>query len=394
VRHLSKLFRSKIIGFISLALIAAIAFFIFINPFQHEKFECPVGAKDSGRKVYEYSIERLCEIEKDGRFLRHGPYWRWVPKTGQVDVKSNYSFGKREGETIFWHENGKLASRGTWHNNVPTGSLTEWDNSGRKKVEVVYSDDTINKIEYYPSGQKQIEGKIRNDKSGRKFGAAEKVGVWTFWDAFGSVMATCDFADGLFSLPSTQCKYISYEFEPRGFAHPLPKIEKKTNSELVMKIASKTYQFVTPTKWVSDAEAGAREQYPIVFYPEGEKWETSPRTMHLATIFKNGSNFEKAAAFYKRILASNSPQYKEKPFKNGKQSNGLPYEIITTTYRQMKQTDAPFIFQEGEVIHEHVGLYDSDEIIIAMIMRCKNKAMLQSAQKDFIALVDSFKTFP
>ncbi len=85
---------------------------------------------------------------------------------GQLKMKGNYLYGKRDGRWDAWYENGKKWSEGYFKNGLRNNESTIW----------------------YKNGNKQIHGFYKN-------GNIDK--TWTFWNKKGVKEKEVVFKDGL-----------------------------------------------------------------------------------------------------------------------------------------------------------------------------------------------------
>jgi len=346
-----------------------------------EKFQCLDGAKDPA-PYKPGNVVRWCEILKDGRLLYHGSVWRWY-QGGQMEGKEFYVYGNAEGEWPSWYENGKPSSLGTFKNGKKTGLWKYWDEDGWLKTEVAYAEAGNLRTEYYATGKKKAVGKTL---------PSGKIGVWTYWDASGKEKASCDFDNGLFTLPSTPCQTIANELEPKGFSQPIPVVSTTPDSRAILRIASQVYELSIPPGWIADTKAGKEEQAPLVFYPAGGSWRGSGTNIYIRVLYKGGESFNSVVSNESEAFQQNVAEYKEESTNNGKQQNGRPIVYNKFSYKPLIQTDSPFSVVSENTIHETITFIDaSDQVIFMVVLACNSESQLKEVNSLLTSLIASFR---
>jgi uncharacterized protein len=186
------------------------------------------------------------EYYYDGKLFSEGVYkndlafgnWKVYHKNGKIAREGTYKVaGKREGVWKEYHENGNIASEASYKAGKLNGTLTEYDNEGRKINEKVYKNDVLTKdtwyntkgnvlgtnvitkgevnvTEYYPNGAESGRGNYYNGL---------KQGEWTYYDENGwknsVVNYYADFLDGSYKVYHPNGK-VAFETEYKfGFEH-------------------------------------------------------------------------------------------------------------------------------------------------------------------------------
>lgn len=123
------------------------------------------GKPDGTWKVYDEQGKLMAKkTYQDG--VREGEWITYYPGGKQVQVKFNLKEGKLTGERIAYYKNGQERQRGTYIDSQPEGVVTEWDESGRKLVEVNFKNGKRHgKMTYWdedgkPTVRNYDEGKL------------------------------------------------------------------------------------------------------------------------------------------------------------------------------------------------------------------------------------------
>ncbi len=163
--------------------------------------------------------------------MLNGLYTEWY-KNGQKKLDCNYENNEKHGSYNEWHENGNKKTSGTCYHNEKDELWVLWDEMGRKSNEQYYEDgvlknsnplfhkdlnkvfkkninpDTEQVVEYYKSGQKEVEyttskglrnGVIRvfyktgNLKIQGFFRNDKREGDWISWYENGQKKVICNF---------------------------------------------------------------------------------------------------------------------------------------------------------------------------------------------------------
>jgi uncharacterized protein len=156
------------------------------------------------------------EYYYDGKIYSEGAYkndlafgnWKLYHRNGKVAREGTYKVaGKREGVWKEYHENGNIATEATYKAGKLNGTLTEYDNDGKKVNEKVYKTDVLTKdtwynskgnvlgttnitkgevnvTEYYPNGAEQGRGNYYN---------GAKHGEWIYYDENGWKFSTVNY---------------------------------------------------------------------------------------------------------------------------------------------------------------------------------------------------------
>jgi hypothetical protein len=367
----------------SYALLAAlVAVFNTSSNAHAEAFRCPDGAADSGERSG--MVVRWCEVSRDGRLLYHGPVWRWH-RNGRLAGKEYYLNGNGEGSWQSWQENGKPASTGTFKAGRKIGLWKYWDSAGRLKTEVNYATGGNRWTEYYASGRKRTTGAALT---------SGKIGAWIYWNPDGTKKAECDFRDGLFVLPSPECKTIADEVAPVGFSRPIPAARVAQNGTIEVKVGPQAYQLTVPTDWVADTEAGKPEQVPLVLVPRGGAWrkQGTPQ-MYLRVVFPDGRSFGETVAGEREAFEANVAEYREHSVTHGRLSTGRDFLVKKVSYKPLSATDSPFSIVANESIREAVAfLHVSDQVVLVAVLACETETQLKDATHHLTGLIDSVST--
>lgn len=101
-------------------------------------------------------------------------------ENGNISAKGRYLKNKREGIWTYWYENGEKSSKGEFLDSKKEGIWTYWSDKGQKKSEGKYVDDKADGIWNYwhESGEKKAQGKFLNDN---------KDSVWNYWYTNGQL---------------------------------------------------------------------------------------------------------------------------------------------------------------------------------------------------------------
>jgi MORN repeat protein len=346
-----------------------------------EEFKCPEGAKDSGSGPDQ--IVRWCEVNKDGRLLYHGPVWRWH-RNGHLMSKENYVFGAMDGEIPSWFANGKQSSLGSYKNGKRVGPWTFWDEEGRIKVKVTYDEAGAARTDFYPSGKKLAAGSFKD---------GAKLGLWVYFNEDGSEKARCDFGQGLFALPDDRgCEIIAQQLDPKGFSRPVPAGSVTSDGDAIVRIAAQTYVFSTPTGWVADAKAGAKDRVPVVFFPKGSAWRQPGPNMYIRPVFKDRRTFKAVMEHEKDEFGANVAEYQEAALQSGKLSAGRDFVTKTISYKPLMRTDSPFAVVQSNTVREAIGFLDvSDEVVLVAVLACDDDSQLKASTPALSALIESLK---
>jgi antitoxin component YwqK of YwqJK toxin-antitoxin module len=122
---------------------------------------------DGGKRTV-YTTRRNIE----GASVYHGPYQRFY-ETGELAEQGNYEDGKREGEWRWYFENGQIKARCIYESDE--GVFTQFFPNGQKQLQghIVGTDREGLWTEWYPSGNKRMQGEFRTGK---------QHGKWSYWD--------------------------------------------------------------------------------------------------------------------------------------------------------------------------------------------------------------------
>jgi len=107
----------------------------------------------------------------DGDILNHGKFQQFY-QNGQIEVDGQYEDGEREGEWIWFFEDGTLKARCSYSDNV--GTFTSFYPNGNKLRQGRMEDLTREGVwvEWFESGNKRMEG---------QFVGGEQHGLWRYW---------------------------------------------------------------------------------------------------------------------------------------------------------------------------------------------------------------------
>lgn len=347
-----------------------------------EEFACPPGATDSG-PWRPGTILRWCETTPEGgrRPVYHGPVWRWY-RSGQILAKEFYVRGAPHGDWRRWHENGTVAGTGRYDRGALVGGWATWDSTGAPAVEVEYGRGEAYRTDYYPSGQRKAAG---------RYVASGKVGAWTYWRPDGVVAARCDFGDGLFSLPSDDCRRIAEELQPTGYSRPVP-VARLTGDSVDLGVAELSYRFAVPRGWVADTAAGRGDRAPVVFYPRGRSWRDPGANMYVRVMFTDGASFQETVAAEVEGFRYDVAGYEELAEARGRLASGRATVTRTISYQPYVDVDAPFRLVGSGTVYEEVAYIDvSDRVALVAVLSCDSEPGLEASRPALDTLVRSLR---
>jgi antitoxin component YwqK of YwqJK toxin-antitoxin module len=347
------------------------------------EFKCLDGAKDPA-PYKPGNVVRWCEIWKDDRLVYHGSVWRWYP-SGQPQSREFYVFGNAEGEWPSWYENGKMSSLGTFKDGTKVGTWKYWNDSGQLTTEVSYSATTNTWKEYYLNGStKAIGATVRSGK----------VGSWTYWKEDGTEKASCDFGDGLFSLPTQACREIADDLEPKGYSPPVPRVSLASKGDAVIKLGSQTYSLIVPHGWKADTEVGKNDEIPLAMVPEGGKWQDSGPNMYVRFLYKQGHSFAATIASEQENFQENVADFeKMREVKSQLKNIG---EVVTETVRYKPEiaTDSPFSITASNTVQEQISYVNvSPEVVLMTVLVCGSDLEAQKSSSVRVSLLQSLRVF-
>lgn len=75
----------------------------------------------------------------DGSTVDHGRYERWYSE-GVKEYEAVFAMGKKDGTTVRYHRNGRIASRQSYRDGVRDGPSISWSPTGEKVKEEHWAD--------------------------------------------------------------------------------------------------------------------------------------------------------------------------------------------------------------------------------------------------------------
>ncbi len=124
------------------------------------------GCRSEHRVVEETNADgspkRVCVYKGEGasrELIKESTYY----STGKPQMEGTYKAGQRDGNWIYWHENGNPWSTGLFVNGKAEGKRTT----------------------YFPNGKVQYEGTYKEDM---------RVGIWRFFDEQGRLLKEVDYS--------------------------------------------------------------------------------------------------------------------------------------------------------------------------------------------------------
>jgi len=107
----------------------------------------------------------------DGDLENHGPFMSYYA-SGKLESRGDYVEGMREGEWVWYYEDGSVMARCDYHDDQ--GTFTSYFPSGKmlRRGRMVGLDREGVWTEWYESGDKRMEG---------LFLRGEQHGLWTYW---------------------------------------------------------------------------------------------------------------------------------------------------------------------------------------------------------------------
>jgi len=108
---------------------------------------------------------------------------------GTIWRLSQWKDGKRNGVSIWWHENGNKSMEENYKNGKRDGLETEWFENGQKELEANYKGGKQDGLEtgWYENGQKEYNGNWKD---------AQQDGLWVFYNEDGTEKNRITFKDG------------------------------------------------------------------------------------------------------------------------------------------------------------------------------------------------------
>lgn len=119
--------------------------------------------------------------------------WTYWHENGKLESKGSFNDnGKQTGEWTDWYKNGKVRYKGSYNDegNI-TGEWTYWDENGKVKSKGSYNDDGNRAGEWtawYENGEVEAKGSYNDD--------GKRTGEWIEWDESGEKIHTKVFDDG------------------------------------------------------------------------------------------------------------------------------------------------------------------------------------------------------
>ncbi len=155
----------------------------------------PRVVQDRGKKAETYKtgekrIEREVAKYSDDSFVANGMYREYF-KSGQVFVSGQFKYGKRDGEWVFYHENGELAKKVSYVNGQPDGVVETRDEKGALQARREYQGGkrAATWLIYAPGGEQVIREEHYVD--------GKPDGLWKNWFADGQLQRESPFKAGV-----------------------------------------------------------------------------------------------------------------------------------------------------------------------------------------------------
>lgn len=104
-----------------------------------------VDPVETPRTVEEYwpngqlSLRKQVVVVADGSTVDHGRFERWY-SNGVKEYEAVLEMGNKEGTTIRYHRNGRIASRDSYRNGLRDGPSVSWSPSGEKVKEEYWAE--------------------------------------------------------------------------------------------------------------------------------------------------------------------------------------------------------------------------------------------------------------
>jgi len=156
--------------------------------------DCPAGTELAGAAPPE-GYEAWCEGVPDdaGHLRRHGPARAWWDG-GAVREDSRWARGRREGEFVTYHRNGRRAQAGRYLEDAKDGPWSTWDERGQLLERTEFSRDVRQGpfAAWWPNGRRKTEG---------RFCQGMQCGTWISWDEAGRELGRTVFDEPLMALP-------------------------------------------------------------------------------------------------------------------------------------------------------------------------------------------------
>ncbi len=109
---------------------------------------------------------------------------------GQLEVKTNFKDGEKDGLETRWHENGQLSREVNWKDGERDGLETRWHENGQLEEKSNFKNgnyrDRVRRV-YYSSGQLEIEANYTDGKLD---------GFWKWWYEDGQLRHVVRYSDG------------------------------------------------------------------------------------------------------------------------------------------------------------------------------------------------------
>ena len=107
-----------------------------------------------------------------------------------LKLMENYTNGVKEGNSVKYYANGKIAEEISWHNNQKHGPWKQYYEDGSIKLSANYMNDIRygTFISYYPSGKTEVKGNFENDNM---------QGEWSYYDENGNIKTKINYINGV-----------------------------------------------------------------------------------------------------------------------------------------------------------------------------------------------------
>jgi hypothetical protein len=156
--------------------------------------ECPPGTELAGGAPPE-GYEAWCEGVPDdaGRLRRHGPSRAWWDG-GAVRQEARWSRGRRDGELVEYHRNGRRAQAGRYLDDEKEGPWSTWSEGGQLTERAEYRRGVRHGLfaAWWPGGRRKAEG---------RFCQGMQCGAWSSWDEAGRELGKMVFDEPLGPAP-------------------------------------------------------------------------------------------------------------------------------------------------------------------------------------------------